>query len=49
MARAAREISETGLYHIVFRGVNKQRIFEDTSDYEKLKNILTELKKEMKY
>lgn len=49
MARAAREISETGLYHIVFRGVNKQRIFEDTSDYEKLKNILIELKKEMKY
>lgn len=45
MARTAREISENGLYHIVFRGVNRQHIFEETSDYEKLKQILLELKK----
>lgn len=49
MARAAREISKNGLYHIVFRGVNRQSIFEEISDYEKLRNILIELKKEMKY
>ena len=49
MARLAREISENGLYHIVFRGVNRQRIFEEESDYKKLKSILTELKKEMQY
>lgn len=49
MARLAREISENGLYHIVFRGVNRQHIFEEASDYEMLRNILIELKKEMKY
>ena len=49
MARLAREISENGLYHIVFRGVNRQHIFEGASDYEMLRNILIELKKEMKY
>ena len=49
MARLAREISKNGLYHIVFRGVNKQRIFEETADYEKLKTIIMELKQEMKY
>ena len=49
MARAARQISETGLYHILFRGVNKQHIFEEAADYEKLKEILISLKKEMGY
>lgn len=49
MARAAREISETGLYHILFRGVNKQHIFEEATDYEKLKEVLISLKKEMGY
>ena len=49
MARAARQISETGLYHILFRGVNKQHIFEEAEDYEKLKAILISLKKEMGY
>ena len=49
VARLAREISENGLYHIVFRGVNRQHIFEEASDYEKLRDILIELKKEMKY
>ncbi len=49
MARLARQISESGLYHIVFRGVNKQSIFEEEIDYIKLKNILKDLKKEMKY
>ena len=49
MARLAREISENGLYHIVFRGVNRQRIFEEDSDYEKLREILVELKAEMNY
>ena len=34
MARLARKISENGLYHIVFRGVNRQRIFEEEKDYQ---------------
>ena len=49
MARLARQISESGLYHIVFRGVNKQHIFEESLDYIKLKSILKDLKEEMKY
>ena len=49
MSREARQISESGLYHIVFRGVNRQRIFEEKRDYEKLRDILIELKKEMCY
>ncbi len=49
MSRLARAISESGIYHIVFRGVNKQHIFEDDKDYEKMLNILTVLKTEMKF
>lgn len=49
MARLARQISESGLYHIVFRGINKQSIFEEDSDYIKMKVILSELKAEMKF
>ena len=39
MGRLAREISSTGLYHIVFRGVNKQHIFEEETDYVKIIDI----------
>ena len=45
VSRIAREISESRLYHIVFRGVNRQRI----SDYERIIEILIELKNEMEY
>lgn len=33
MGRPLREISPTGIYHVMLRGVNKQRIFEDLEDY----------------
>ena len=49
MARAARKFSESGIYHIVFRGVNRQHLFEEEADYEKLRKILAALKEEMKY
>ena len=49
MARAARVISQSGIYHIVFRGVNRQHIFEESVDYEKLVEILNSIKIEMKY
>ena len=38
MSRIARVISESGVYHILFRGVNQQNIFEETADFEKLKD-----------
>ena len=40
MARKIREISKTGIYHVMLRGVNKQRIFENPSDYEAMFRIL---------
>ena len=49
MSRLARQFSCTGLYHIVFRGINHQRIFEEEKDYEKLKDILMTLKTEMSF
>jgi len=33
MPRKARKKSNTGIYHLVLRGINKQRIFEDEQDY----------------
>ena len=49
MSRLARTISETGVYHIVFRGVNKQHIFEERRDYEKMLDIIQMLKTEMNF
>lgn len=33
MPRTARKKSSTGIYHVIFRGINKQRIFEDDEDH----------------
>lgn len=48
MGRQARQISQTGLYHIIFRGISRQNIFEEESDYEKLKEIIVKVKEETK-
>jgi len=37
------------MYHIVFRGVGKQNIFDETEDYEKLKGILRRVKEETSF
>ncbi len=47
MSRAARAISESGVYHILFRGVNQQNIFEEKADFEKLKETIQKVKEEM--
>ncbi len=44
MPRQARRESQTGIYHIMLRGINKQQIFEDTEDYEKFLYILKDCK-----
>ena len=49
MSRIARVISESGVYHILFRGVNQQNIFEEASDFEKLKNTIRIVKQEMDF
>lgn len=40
MARQVRKVSRSGIYHVMLRGVNKQRIFEKPSDYEAMHRIL---------
>ena len=49
MSRLARAISESGVYHILFRGVNQQNIFEEATDYDKLKEIISAVKKDLKF
>ncbi|MEA1960836.1 MAG: transposase [Bacillota bacterium] len=44
MPRRARKKSSTGIYHIIFRGINRQIIFEDDQDYEKLLKTLKDYK-----
>ena len=47
MSRIARVFSESGVYHILFRGVNQQNIFEEEADFEKLKATIVNVKQEM--
>ncbi len=44
LSRPPRIISETGLYHIIFRGINRQNLFEESADYEKMLEIIAEEK-----
>ena len=49
MPRKKRETSSTGIYHIILRGINRQRIFEDEQDYYKFIQTLKDAKKESGY
>lgn len=40
MPRQARGLSESGIYHIMLRGINQQQIFEDEEDSHKYLEIL---------
>lgn len=44
MPRQARKKAESGIYHIMLRGINQQQIFEDDEDNEKFLEILKECK-----
>ena len=44
MSRPPRELSSTGLYHVIFRGINHLNIFEETEDYKKMLEIFSKLK-----
>ncbi len=35
MPRQARQASETGIYHVMMRGINHQNIFEEQEDYSR--------------
>jgi len=49
MPRTAREKSNTGIYHIILRGINKQTIFEDEEDMEKFIQTIYKYKKKSGY
>ncbi|PFG15085.1 transposase [Bacillus sp. es.036] len=44
LPRKARKKSSSGVYHVVFRGINRQTIFEDEEDKEKFLEILARYK-----
>jgi len=44
MPRQKRQQSETGIYHVMIRGINQQVIFEDTEDNEKMIQTLSEVR-----
>lgn len=49
MPRQARKKSESGIYHIMLRGINKQQIFEDDEDCEKFLWVLKDTKEQSGY
>ncbi len=49
MSRNPRGLSESGIYHIMFRGSNKQQIFLNNWDYEELLKSLASLKAELEF
>jgi len=49
MSRPPRQISSTGLYHIIFRGINRQNIFEEENDFIKFKEMLIKVKEDMHF
>lgn len=44
MPRAARQKSNSGIYHIMLRGINKQNIFEENEDKDRFLDVLRECK-----
>ncbi len=49
MPREARAKSNTGIYHIILRSINKQNIFEDDEDYQKLLETLKKYQEKSGY
>lgn len=43
MPRKSRESSETGIYHVMLRGINRQNIFYNVNDYETFLELLRRL------
>ena len=47
MSRQPRELSNSGLYHIIFRGINHENIFESAGDYDYMHRIIQAAKDEL--
>ncbi|MBR0159785.1 MAG: transposase [Oscillospiraceae bacterium] len=49
MPRTPRNKSNTGIYHVVFRGINRQQIFEDNEDYDRFLFLLKQYRETSGY
>jgi len=49
MPRENRKRSESGVYHIMLRGINRQQIFEDDEDYNRFLETLAKYREECGY
>ena len=49
MPRESRKRSESGVYHIMLRGINRQQIFEDDEDYRRFLETLEKYREECGY
>ena len=49
MARAARERSESCIYHVVLRGINRQDIFFDDDDFQRFLETIEQKKSESQF
>lgn len=49
MPRMARKKSESGIYHVIMRGINKQTVFVDEEDNEKFMQVLIDCKNKSGY
>jgi len=49
MSRQARQLSGTGFYHVIFRGINYQHLFEEESDFMQFLDGLQQIKVEMAF
>jgi len=49
MGRQARQLSSTGFYHVIFRGINHQYIFEEVYDYTHFLQILRDVKVDLTF
>src|SRR6266540_25731 len=49
MPRHAREKCESGIYHIILRGINRQSIFHDDEDYQRFIETMDRVKNPNKF
>ena len=49
MSTTPRKTSSLGIYHVIYRGVDKQRIFEDEQDCDKFLSMLRKYRSECDY
>jgi len=49
LARQARQQCESGVYHVILRGINRQDIFYDEDDYQRFLETLAQKKSEKQY